>query len=349
MILKRNSKGINIIVPIATFCGIFLLFALLLTEFWFAKYSSRVDLRFESKLLRNSIIFENRTTNNLNSAILIQYYNNPSFVKLLSESIISCLLHAKSTQLVVNIDDHAIHSREAWMTVFDKQSDRYENITLIFAPNIHELRAYNIMSQIVSAVDDQIDFIFLLQDDDMPPTKLPCLWIETAVDLFRLIPSVGVIGMNVGEIYGNHSSRRKDSMRCLRPPLSESTTLQNTPLQFACTVDIGPLAIRKSLFSLLGGFDTTISPKGLPGIGLDFDFCWRAWAAGAHVIHMPISFRRRVTDGRGLRNTQVKSKRRELHKKAQERLRLRYNESLRDHVAQEVRRLNNRYTVDCGS
>eukprot|EP00607_Mallomonas_marina_P011131 CAMPEP_0182423416 /NCGR_PEP_ID=MMETSP1167-20130531/9402_1 /TAXON_ID=2988 /ORGANISM="Mallomonas Sp, Strain CCMP3275" /LENGTH=142 /DNA_ID=CAMNT_0024602369 /DNA_START=118 /DNA_END=543 /DNA_ORIENTATION=- len=135
--------------------------------------------------------------------------------------------------------------------------------------------------------EPHIRYIFLLQDDDVPP--LSCQWIHSATQVMARLPAVGLLGLHVAEVYGSAESRTKTAGTCLYGEDAPSHHPHQTDLssdriaaisqepirmQFAATVDLGPMVVRRDLFHQLEGFDTSISSRGQPGIGLDFDLAW---------------------------------------------------------------------------
>ena len=58
------------------------------------------------------------------------------------------------------------------------------------------------------------------------------------------------------------------------------TMPQREPLHFVSSMVMGPLAIRARVFRHLGGFNTTYSPPGLPGIHFERELTARLWLGG---------------------------------------------------------------------
>eukprot|EP01041_Mallomonas_annulata_P013805 gene13805-29355_t len=259
-----------------------------------------------------------------NTAVLIQYFENPHFVDEISSHLVHCMSTAVSTRIIVNIDDSKASSKEAWFRVIDNSI--YRNITLVYSQNIHEIRAYNQMAAMAATSQ----YLFLFQDDDIPPSN--CLWMQQAVAIMDFFPSLAVIGLNVAEVDGSKESRTKTSTACFPLNITKLSNNITVPFQFAATVDLGPMVVRTSVFIQLGGFDESLSLVGQPGIGLDFDLSWRVWRSGFSVAHMPVPFRRRQVQGAGTRNTQLRSMRTNLHDRAQRRISQRYHGDLRTEV-----------------
>ena len=322
------------------------------TCLWLFIHLHSLDINYSPVILNSSVLSEKIKYDNYNDyskdwAFLIQYYNNKYAVSKLASNLFPCLRSFRMSKVVVNIDDNTMASRIAWFEVLDTYP--IVNTTLVFSPNLHEVRAYNMMAKMVETQGEVSKMLFLMQDDDIPPKD--CDWIQWATTMFRIFPNLGVIGMNNAEIYGNLTSRTKSSKLCVRRNISLEHTvprltredplfIKHIPFQFAATVDIGPLVVRSTAFSSLNGFDEGLSAQGQPGIGLDFDLCWRMWGKGHQVAHMPVRFSRRVTPGAGHRNTQERKLRRTLHQVAQQRMNGKYNKSFRDSVARMVRRMN---------
>jgi hypothetical protein len=60
----------------------------------------------------------------------------------------------------------------------------------------------------------------------------------------------------------------------------------NVKMDFVELVDFGPFAMRKTVFTELGGLDEGLSEPGQCGIWSDWEICMRTWLSGYQVVHM---------------------------------------------------------------
>ena len=64
-------------------------------------------------------------------------------------------------------------------------------ITVLRSPNIHEIRAYNLLSMRARG-----EYLLFLQDDDLPPAS--GRWLSDALAAFAALPTLGLLGLLTG-------------------------------------------------------------------------------------------------------------------------------------------------------
>lgn len=201
-------------------------------------------------------------------------------------------------KIVVNQDDTRSEITSEWLRILQPLG---ENATLLRSNNIHELRAYNIMARMFAA-----DYVVFLQDDDLPPES--CDWLRRGLQAFVDDDRAGAVGMRVGVLANDRSTTSE---------FCHPTT--KTQIRYVAQVDLAPLLVRSEAFLQIGGFDTSHTAVGLPGIGMDFFLSCQLWKHSWHVVHVPMrddEFRFRVLSkellarssasvpGRSVRNSQ---------------------------------------------
>lgn len=169
-------------------------------------------------------------------------------------------------RVAVNQDDRRLDLTSAWLRVLEPLG---ENATLVKSNNVHELRAYNLMARMFDA-----DYIIFLQDDDIPPHD--CDWLRRGLRPLLMDSKAGAVGMRVG-VLGNE--RSSTSNLCGADGISTA--------RYVSQVDLAPLIVRQRAFLDVGGFDTSHTAAGLPGIGMDFFLSCQLWKGGWHVLHVP--------------------------------------------------------------
>ena len=98
--------------------------------------------------------------------------------------------------LIINVDSRHVRlgDHQDFTSVLGKRD------TVVFSPNIHELRAYNRLTLIARG-----EYVVFIQDDDQPP--LSDSWLQVPLELFDTWPQAGSIGLKTALFFvsGDHS------------------------------------------------------------------------------------------------------------------------------------------------
>lgn len=178
-------------------------------------------------------------------------------------------------QVIVHDDSNVRepHRERAWRSVL-RAGDRY-----LQSPDIHEVRAFNLMAQLANA-----SRIVFLQGDNCLPTAVD--WLLDAMLLFDRLPRLAVVGGHNGYM-GVPQSGRRDGYGPYpaRPaiPLLLGSRTRDVPFIHTAFANIGPYFVRRRTFLELGGFSTQWGAAGEPGGLFCVELGLRAWLRGYHV------------------------------------------------------------------
>ena len=209
----------------------------------------------------------------LRIAAVIQFFRHPQNIEAIVEPLLhSGLLH----ELVVNVDDQDECSQLLWR---QRLGARPGDMVLL-SNNVHELRAYN---RGISLTDSEL--VVLLQDDDIPP--LIHDWLVSATTLFAAIPKLAVLSGYAGWIARN--SKASGAQTRLEfgdlQTYNEHITwplpyeVDSVPFMPVTCSYLSPLFLRRSFLDThYKRFDENLSLPGEPGILLDCDVSYAAWA-----------------------------------------------------------------------
>jgi hypothetical protein len=220
----------------------------------------------------------------VNVSFILQYFKQPSAIVPIVEYYHSCTRGRRgdaqnpglTSELVVNVD--SVHEAAQWAAAVNATGDF---ITLVFSPNVHELRGYNRGAAVARG-----DALVLLQDDDTPTGS--CAWLSNLTALLAARPRIGAVGLKKACIVHGAS----DSCGWAWVPgvvkYSDPSLLGGLLYQYAMVADFSPLAVRASAYADVGGCDEGGAPSGEAGIMLDYELTFRMWAAGWHVTQMSV-------------------------------------------------------------
>ena len=217
---------------------------------------------------------------------------------------------------------------------------------LFFAPNQHEIRSYH-----QGFTMSWGDVLVTLQDDELYVQGDPTAsrkWVADALRLLELHPKLSMISCNAGFLrrqgfdcnqYLPHYKQRccysnKNSScwgETINPIPLFDPRLPLVPFMFVAGINFGPFIVRRKAYFDLGGFDTTWSNVGDPGIGYDTEFSLRAQAEGHLVGVMRCDgIRRRIGGGSSLANLAKRKLRFAMERRNNERLdRMYFNDESR--------------------
>ena len=205
-----------------------------------------------------------------------------------ARAIIARLRKTQADEIIVCEDGSVDGSAEEWMKYLVLPND-----FLVYSNDIHEIRAYD---RAVRLARGRI--ICMLQDDDIPPESGE--WVGQALRLFERYPKLAVLGGYRGRKFGSDVAEREPKYgyqtlweKVKKIPFSEPDL--RIPFMFIPAVSTAPLFCRRDAWIQLGGFDLNYSKAGEPGIGFDYEICFRAWLKGWQVgLYDPGSFKRCV-------------------------------------------------------
>lgn len=169
---------------------------------------------------------------------------------------------------------------------------------LLLAPNQHEIRSYHqgfTMAWgdvLVTLQDDEL----YVKDDRMSSRR----WLADALTLLQLHPDLSMISCNAGFLrdkgfacdmfdpkYRQNCCYINKTSGCwgeeIAPIPMHDPRLPKVPFMFVAGLNFGPFIVRRRAYFELGGFDTSWSAVGDPGIGYDIEFSLRAQQRG-HLI-----------------------------------------------------------------
>ena len=224
------------------------------------------------------------------SAIVQAYHSHEGGASWQPEQLVQ-RLHAVplSIEILVNDDSMDDTASPAWRQWLTGPHDFY-----LQSNNIHEIRAYNRLARFARGT-----FLVFLQGDYCLPTS-PA-WLLQAVHLFNAFPELSLLGGASGyrssmtdESRGatktaaqEYTRRKRAGMWGASPyrPIASGYQANGTVVPFAWihAVSLGPLIVRRTSFSQVGGFDEALSSRGNPGIGLDESLSLQMWRAGLRV------------------------------------------------------------------
>lgn len=183
---------------------------------------------------------------------------------------------APISELMVNDDGGSARSAALWKAALHRPSDFYVSM-----PNVHEIRAYN---RLASMARGQL--LILLQGDNCLPNSTA--WIARALELFKALPSLGLLGGSMGfdgmhHIGDNFRQGWGGAPLHRIPSWVTTASMGAVPFMYVGAVNIGPLIVRRDAFLRLGGFNESFSERGQLGIHLDLDLALRMWNGGYEV------------------------------------------------------------------
>ena len=215
-------------------------------------------------------------------SFVLQYFKQPSNVKWLADYYHSCTNGRLgddgelpnpnpgiTSELIVNVDNQ--EEAAQWL---EQQREKGDFISLLFSPNIHEIRGYNRGAGVASG-----RIVVFLQDDDIPADGCK-MWVKNLVAQFDAHARLGVVGMKKAcfSRWGKCMYAEKDVK------FTDPTT--DVGFQFVSVADFAPFAVRRTAFMDVGMLDEGMAPAGESGILSDYEFCERVWGAGWQVGQM---------------------------------------------------------------
>eukprot|EP00854_Cymbomonas_tetramitiformis_P018162 gene18162-21638_t len=202
-------------------------------------------------------------------SFLLQYYKQPETIAPITKSIHQCAKESNvSVEFVVNADDRT--EKEEWFKILTEPNDY-----IVFSPNIHEIRSYNRLAGFARG-----DVLIFLQDDDLFPND--CGWLASLYQSFTSFDHLAIVGFQVGHRLPYHYFEEEMYDTFNHETYDVGHTEYSDPasgvrLEFVGTVDLGPMAVRRSHFHDIGQFNEEYSQRGGPGPGLGIELCARAW------------------------------------------------------------------------
>jgi hypothetical protein len=196
--------------------------------------------------------------------VIVQSFNQVKNIPALEAGLRRTVMD----ELIVCEDGSLDGSCEAWLARLTGPND-----FLLHLNDVHEIRSYD---RAVGAARGAI--VCLMQDDDRPPADGG--WLAEALGLFQRYPRLAVLGGWCGfdEFFSIEWNAPWLAAGDGRIDLVDPAS--GRPMRFVESVNIGPYLVRRDVYSQLGGFDTTFSSPGEPGITFEADLCYRAWLAG---------------------------------------------------------------------
>ena len=126
------------------------------------------------------------------TSALVEHFNHPQVVRQLALALAACP-GKHWLEMLVNDDSGNL-------LLPDRLPRRPGalQITVLRSPNIHEIRAYNLLSMRARG-----EYLLFLQDDDLPPAS--GRWLSDALAAFAALPTLGLLGL----LTGGSEPRRK--------------------------------------------------------------------------------------------------------------------------------------------
>lgn len=183
------------------------------------------------------------------------------------DQVVSGLRLIDDHELIVCDDGSLDDSRHRWALHLTRPND-----FLIHSNDLHEIRILDRAIRFAGS-----DIVCLVQDDDTIPKETT--WAERALDEFTKHPDLAILGGFMG-FYG--FSPEPGRVKCV---------WGDEQFQFVEHVNIGPCFIRKLHYEELGGWDSSFSGVGEPGICFDNELCLRAWVKGYKVGYSFVPFK----------------------------------------------------------
>eukprot|EP00697_Spironema_sp_BW2_P002127 gnl/Spiro4/12857_TR6811_c0_g1_i1.p1 gnl/Spiro4/12857_TR6811_c0_g1~~gnl/Spiro4/12857_TR6811_c0_g1_i1.p1 ORF type:complete len:754 (+),score=47.31 gnl/Spiro4/12857_TR6811_c0_g1_i1:119-2380(+) len=252
-------------------------------------------------------------------SILVQYFQQKEALDAVLAGWWRCALLLgleHRSELLLSLDDSLVAPESTWLQLRRWVRRTRGWLRLLTLPNVHEVRAYNMLSQLsrgrvlVFAQDDKIlcasdEWISLWTQEDSPGepegadsriretarlllnstacpcSTHPCRHLRDTLHLFAEYPRLGVLGWNFGQfmpLVPGDWGRTHSSIGVFY-----SSPVSGIRFQFMAWVDVGPFVVRRTTLHDLQGFYEWNSIPGQPGIFLDWDFCTRAWHRGWQV------------------------------------------------------------------
>jgi glycosyltransferase involved in cell wall biosynthesis len=196
-------------------------------------------------------------------AFIVQSFNRISNI----DQLLAGLRHLGEHELIICEDGSLDGSHEKWMAHLHRPND-----FLIHSNDLHEIRILDRAIRFACA-----DIICIVQDDDLIPREMG--WLETALTQFVTYPRLAIIGGFMG--YRSFHPDPKHAKPIWGP----------APFQFVHHVNVGPYFIRKQYYEALGGWDSSFSEAGEPGICFESELCLRAWINGYQVGYSFVPFK----------------------------------------------------------
>ncbi len=119
------------------------------------------------------------------TSALVEHFNHPQVVRQLALALAACP-GKHWLEMLVNDDSGNL-------LLPDRLPRRPGalQITVLRSPNIHEIRAYNLLSMRARG-----EYLLFLQDDDLPPAS--GRWLSDALAAFAALPTLGLLGLLTG-------------------------------------------------------------------------------------------------------------------------------------------------------
>lgn len=205
------------------------------------------------------------------TSALVEHFNHPQVVRQLALALAACP-GKHWLEMLVNDDSGNL-------LLPDRLPRRPGalQITVLRSPNIHEIRAYNLLSMRARG-----EYLLFLQDDDLPPAS--GRWLSDALAAFAALPTLGLLGLltggsepwsGLGPQSVRHWQRRGGLRVCaacsgltalrtkLRAPrLRLRLNGSTVALQYAAWLNMGPFVMRSVDFAAAGRFATEYSREG---------------------------------------------------------------------------------------
>jgi glycosyltransferase involved in cell wall biosynthesis len=196
-------------------------------------------------------------------AFVVHSFNRVSNVN----ALLAGLRQVEDHELIVCDDGSLDGSRKKWESLLVKPND-----FLILSNDLHEIRILDRAIRFANA-----NVVCLVQDDDQIPKGTA--WLESALDKFRQYEKLAILGGFMG--FNGFDT----------DPGNVERLWGEAPFRFVEHVNIGPYFIRRQYYEALGGWDSSFSAVGEPGICFDNELCLRAWMEGFQVGYHFVPFK----------------------------------------------------------
>lgn len=203
---------------------------------------------------------------------LIQTFRDP--LEQTQRFVSRLVLAPFRVQVIVHDDSNVVEpERErSWRSTL-RPGDKY-----LLSPNIHEVRAFNLLAQFANA-----SRIVFLQGDNCLPTTVD--WLVDAMLIFDRLPKLAVLGGHNGYMSPEQTGQRHMGYGPYgRKPIPRMLGgKRDVAFTHTAFVNIGPYFARRSAFLELGGFSTQWGAVGEPGGIFCVELGLRAFLRGYHV------------------------------------------------------------------
>ena len=196
-------------------------------------------------------------------SLIVQYFKRSANIKDIVESFKGYKTRAK---LIINDDSRSEYAD--WAAALRDWNKGF----LVYSPNVHEIRAYNRLTQFADS-----ETVVYLQDDDLGAENLD--WLGKAKKLFANHADLALLGGFRGRMdFGTVMDSKKHLIQgpkfgvpssnprcCFKIPWKDPKS--GVPFMFVYKVNMGPMMAKRSLFLKLGMYHPGFSCAGDPGIG----------------------------------------------------------------------------------